>query len=140
MKNGKNMFFAIALFMGIVSFYELQANNFELINNSSNGIEISAILYDSSTRKETDLGPIVWNGEKYTGTIPLNRTTFLTIFSGHNPKGFQYFLDIDPKKVKTIFLEWNHHGNPKLQPQKIERKHFFSKNTNIKAADLKRTN
>jgi len=133
MKNIKKILIAI---VAIVTIGQAKAN-FELVNNSTNGVEISATLYDSSTGKETDLGTIYWDGGKYTGSIPLNKTTILTVFSGHNPKGYDYHLDIDPKKTKTIFLEWNHTGTPHLKPQSPAKKSFFSKDTNIKAADIK---
>lgn len=146
MKNLKKIFFAV-IAMGFISQLNGQAKpNFELVNVSHYGVDITGYLsnlhpylhpYDNQI---LDFGTIDSGGGKYTGTIPLNKTTMITIFSGYNPTGQDYHFNIDPKKTKTIFLEWDHFGSsPRLKPQSVK-KSFFSKDTNIKASEIIRMN
>jgi hypothetical protein len=82
-----------------------------------------------------DLGTVEFGGEEYSGPIPFNHPFYMTIFYGSNPKGFLYEIAINPKKTKTIFLEW-HYDTKTLRPQKTHKKRFFSKNTNIKKSEI----
>jgi len=138
MKTTKNILFALTLITGMVNFFEV-TGNFELINNSSYGVGISMLFKDRTTEKITELQDLSQTRDKYYTTIPL-RPTILVIFSGHNPRGHEYLLNIDPKKTQTIFLEYNHQAKPQLQPQKVVKKAFFSKDTNIKASQIKKLN
>jgi hypothetical protein len=139
MKTFKNIFLSLALITGMVSFFEAQGN-FELINTSSYGIDISMMFKDPKTQRTTELQDLAQaKGDRYSTSILL-QPTILVIFAGYNPRGQEYLLDIDSKKTKTVFLEYNHQATPKLQPQKVERKSFFSTNTNIKASQIKKLN
>jgi len=126
---------AITVLMGSYS-HALQAiDNFK-VNNISPYHDISLVITNPYDRNYVqEIATIAVGGDEYSGPIPFNHPFYLTIFAGSNPVGRLYEIAINPKKTKTIFLDYNHETKT-LRPQQQTRKKFFSKDSNIKQSEI----
>ena len=131
----KRITFTISIFITMAFSMNVQALDFKL-KNISPSQEISAMLTNpTDTSYSNYIDTLESDGSEYSGSIPFNRTFYITIFAGLNPKGRMYKIMVNPNKTKTVFLEWND-DTKTLRPQKPEKKYFFSKDTNIKESEI----
>ena|SRR5438477_12479537 len=135
MKTMRLTILTMVTFITISVCISVQALDFKLKNISSSQ-EISAMLTDpTDTSYSNYIDTLDAGGDEYSGSIPFNRAFYISIFSGLNPKGRMYKIMVNPKKTKAVFLEWND-DTKTLRPQKPEKKHFFSKDANIKESEI----
>jgi hypothetical protein len=132
MKNSKSIF-TMLIAIGTITFWaHADLPNFKITNTSNTSQDLEVYISDIRNNKRDMklLAKIEWNDE-YSGPIPLNDTTCLTIFSGMNIVGRDFWLKINPKKTENIFLHWDNTAKM-LFPEKAKIKRNITSSEIIK--------
>ena len=137
MSKIKSLLFTTLVTITFIScFTRLQATDNFKLKNISNFHDISAIITNPYDKNDiNNLGTIGFGGEEYSGSITSDHPFYLTVFSGSNPIGRMYEIAVNPKKTKTIFLEWDSTAKT-LRPQEPGKKKIFFGNKNVKKSEI----